>query len=300
MAFSKSYIGDTKALEVMVQTVNKKSAILPGITVKAELAGLVQANTAEFYYNLAPNVATVDAGADFSTSAAGSKKAVMPLTRGLHIDEKIPNVAIDATMLDVVYDRMVKGALALSNKLGGQFISDLHTLAQKQNLSIATIGTGVIANTADIYGAIAYAMNDFAGRASAKVGGAVDTTFSNRTNGIQPKTIIVGDLGKLKLLKSDAFQRVINATGEIPGLIGTMLGLNVVYAQDLNAVSATVDFLLLDPEGIAYPYSVNTLRVVESEQFNGVRVQGEVGYADASAYAVLPVDSFCVAYTIVA
>ena len=297
MAFSKSYIADTRALAVITQTVVKKTAILPGVTVKAELAGLVQANTAEYYYNLAPNVATVDAGADFSTTQAGSKKAVMPLTRGLHIDEKVPNVAIDATSADVVMDRMVKGALALSNRLGSQFIADLHALTQKVNLDASDLG---LDGVQDIYGAVVHAMGDFAGKSSVNVGGAADTTFSNRTNGIQAKTILVGDLGRAKLMKSDAFQRTINATGEIPGLIGNMLGLDVVYSQDLAAVSATVDFILLDPEGVAYPYSINTLRVVESELFNGIRIQGEVGYPDAANYAVLPIDSFAIAYTIVA
>lgn len=283
MAFSKSYLGDTRALEVILQTIAKKNAIIPGVTVKPELAGMVQANTAEWYYNIAPNVAEVDAGADFSVTQAGSKKAVMTLSRGLHIDEKIPNVAIETTAADVIYDRMVKGALALTNKLGAKFIADLKALAQAKTYT----------NGLDMYEAIVEAIGVFAQASSVKVGGASDTTFSNATNGIQATTILVGDTGRAKLYKSDAFQRIINATGEIPGLIGTMLGMNVVYVQDLT----DVDFMLINYEGVAYPHSINTLRVIESENFNGVRVQGEVGYPDASAYAVLPVDSFALKFT---
>ena len=72
-----------------------------------------------------------------------------------------------------------------------------------------------------------------------------------------------------------------------------MLGLKVIYVQDL---SAAIDFVMLNHEGVAYPFSVNTLRVVESENFNGVRVQGEVVYPTQS-YAILPIDSFAMKFT---
>lgn len=211
----------------------------------------------------------------------------MPLTRGLHIDEKIPNVAIDATTADVVMDRMVKGALAISNKLGQKFMADLVGLAKA-----ATYTEGL-----DFYSAIVEAFGTFSGASSAKVGGANDTSFSNRENGIQPTALIVGDAGRAALLQTQAFQRLINANGEIPGLIGEMLGLQVVYSQDLDGVNGAPEFILLNHEGVAYPYSINTMRVVESEQFNGIRVQAEIGYADASNYAVLPIDSFALKFT---
>lgn len=280
--FSKNYIADTVALAVITQTINSKRAILPGITVKPELAGLVQANVAEYYFNLAPAVATVTAGADFNTSQVGSRKAVMPLTRALHIDEKIPNIAIDATKADVLYDRMMKGALVLSNAMGADFIEAIEELSQ----TLTSTGD-------DIYDRIVDVQAQFSQLSSAKVGGVVDTTYSNKENGIQADTVIVGDAGRAQLYQTEQFQRIINATGEIPNLIGTMLGLNVVYAQDLDA-----EFVMLYSEGVAFPYSINTLRVVESENFNGVRVQGEVAYAEKVSgvwnWAILPIDSHAV------
>lgn len=282
MSFAKNYVGDTKALAVITQTINKKNAIIPGVTVKPELAGLVQANVAEYYYDLAPNVVETTAGDDFSTTNAGNKKAVLVLEKALQIDEKIPYVSIDAVSADMIYDKLVKGSLALSNTLGAKFISSLKNLAQAK-----TYTKGL-----DMYDAIVEAMGTFAGLSSTKVGGAANTSYSNRTNGIQADTIIVGDVGRAKLLKTEAFQRLINANGEIPGLIGHMLGMNVVYAQDLT----DVDFIMLYSEGVAFPYSINTLRVVESENFNGVRVQGEVGYA-TEGYGILPIDSHAVKFT---
>lgn len=287
MAFSKNYIADTRTLAVITQTVGKKSSLIPGITVKADLAGLVQANVAEYYFNLAPNVGDVLAGDDFSSTNAGSKKAVMPLTRGLHIDEKIPNVAIDATTPDLILDRTVKGALAIANKLGQKFMADLVGLAK-----VATYTAGL-----DFYQAVVEAIGTYSGALSANVGGVTDTTFSNRENGIQPTAIVVGDFGRAALLGTDAFQRLIQATGEVPGLIGEMLGLNVVYSQDLDGIGGAPEFMLLNHEGVAYPFSINTMRVVESEQFNGVRVQAEIGYAAANNFAVLPIDSFAIKFT---
>lgn len=286
MSFSKSYIADTVALAVITQTVDSKRALIPGVTVKPELAGLVQANVAEYYFNLAPAVADAVAGADFNTAQVGSRKAVMPLTQALHIDEKIPNVAIDATQADLLYDRMTKGAIAVSNRMGAKFIDAITQLSQ----AVTVTGT-------NIYDRIVAAQAAFGQLDSEYIGGVSDTTYNNATNGIQANTIIVGDEGRAGLFATEQFQRIINASGELPGLVGTMLGMNVVYAQDLT----THEFLMIYSEGVAFPYSINTLRVVESEQFNGVRVQAEVAFAEQAApvgqapgvwsWAILPVDS---------
>jgi len=281
MAFSKNYVGDTVALSVITQTINKKNAILPGITVKSDLAGLVQANVAEYYYNLAPGVNETTAGADFSNSNVGNKKAILTLEAALQIDEKIPYASLESVKADQLYDAMAKGSIAISNKLGSKFITGLTALAQAKEYT----------NGANMFDAIVDAMGTFSSADSVNVGGSADTSFSNKTNGVQPTTILVGDTGRSKLYKTEAFQRTINATGEIRK-IGEILGMDVVYAQDLTGV----DFIMLNVEGVAYPYSINTLRVVESENFNGLRVQGEVGYP-TQGYGILPIDSYALKFT---
>jgi len=289
MAISKSYLSDTLATGVVTQTINSITSLIPGVTVKAELAGLISASTAEYWYNLAPNIVTTDAGADFTVTNVGSKKAVMPLTRALHMDEKVPGFAIETTSADVLNDRIAKGSIAMANRIGSLFMTDLLALAQAKTATVAN---------ADFYLGIVEGIKVFSSGSSAKVGGAVDTTFSNAANGVQPTTIVVGDVGRSKLFANQAFQRLIGDSNQnaIPGLIGSMLGLRVVYSQHLTGV----DFLLLNAEGVAFPYSLNTLRVVESEAFNGVRVQGEVVLPDAGTYSVLPIDSFAMKFTVVA
>jgi hypothetical protein len=284
MAFSKNYIGDTKTLEVILQTIGKKNAIIPGVTVKAELAGMVQANVAEFYYDLAPAIETGDAGGDFGTSNVGSKKAVLPLSRGVRFNEKVPQVAVETIAADVVMDKMVKGALALSNEVGKLFIEGL-----KGQAKAATYTNGL-----DMYEAVIEGIATFSQASSSKIGGANDTSYSNAVNGIQPTTLLVGDKGRGDLLKTPAFQRLIGeGSQEIPGLIGKMFGLDVVYVQDLTEV----DFVLLNKEGVAFPYSLNALRVIEDPTFYGVRVQGEVAIPDANTYAILPINCHAIKFT---
>jgi hypothetical protein len=289
MAISKSYLSDTLATGVFTQTINSINSILPGVTVKPELAGLISASTAEYFYNLAPAVAVTDAGADFGSGVGaaqiGSKKAVMPLTRALQMDEKVPGFAIETTSGDVLNDRIAKGAIAIANRAGSLFMTDLLSLAQAKTYT----------KDVTFYEGIVEAIATFSQGSSVKVGGINDASFSNAVNGVQPTTIIVGDVGRSKLFKTEAFQRLIGDAnqGVIPGLIGSMLGLRVVYSQHLTGV----DFMLLNSEGVAFPYSLNTLRVVEAEGFNGVRVQGEVVLPDAGNYAILPIDSYAMKFT---
>jgi hypothetical protein len=256
MAFAKSYVGDTKALNVVLQTIAKKNAIIPGVTVKPELAGLVQANVAEFYYDLAPEVGLAQAGGDFARTNVGSQKAVITLEAALHIDEKIPNVAIETVQYDVVMDKMAKGTIALVNKMGDYFIEDLVSQATAKEYPFGS----------DMYEALVEGIKEF--------------SVANAATGIQPTTIIVGDKARAELMKTAAFQRLIGDSAmEIPGLIGEAFGLKVVYSQHLDTVSNAPDFILLNFEGVAFPYSLNSLRVVEDPNFFGVRVQGEIAFA---------------------
>jgi len=287
MAISKNYLTDTLAVGVITSTVNSITSLIPGVTVKPELAGLVSASTAEYYFNLKPNLNITDAGADFNVATVGSKKAVMPLTRAIHMDEKVPGFAVETTSADVLNDRIAKGSIAVANKIGSLFMTDLLALAQPKTVEV---------EKGDFYKAVVEAIAAFSGGSSIKIGGQADTSYSNAENGVQPTTLVVGDVGRSKLFKTEAFQRLIGDSNQnaIPGLIGTMLGLQVVYSQHLTGV----DFLLLNPENVAYPYSLNTLRVVESELFNGVRVQAEVVLPDAAQWSVLPIDSYAMKFTI--
>jgi hypothetical protein len=285
MAFSKSYVGDTLASGVVLGTIGAKTAIIPNVTVKGELAGLIQANVVEFWYNIAPTVGDATAGADFNLTNVGTKKATLTLERALHIDEKIPQIAIETISAPIVADFTAKASVALANALQAKFITDLLALAQAKTY---TNGIGFL-------DAVAEAIATFEAGVSVKILGTSDTTFSNKTNGIRPTTLLVGPVGKKLLLQDAGFQSLFQGVGDAsyPAIIGQLFGLNVVFSQDLSGV----DFILLNYEGVAYPYSLNALRVVEAEGFVGVRLQAELVYTNATQPAVLVIDSYAMKFT---
>lgn len=301
MAFSKSYLGDTVATGVLLPTIFGKAGVIPGVTVKPELAGLISANVAEFWYNLAPTVDIALAGADFNSTNVGSKKATITLARALRIDEKIPQVAIDTVSVDLISATLGNAALALGNRLGLEFYKDLLFLAQKKTYT----------NGLNMINAIAEAIATFKTSSSVKILGQADATFSNSANGVEPTTIIVGSVGERKLRQAAAFQSLFQGQGTYPGQIGVLFGLPVIVSShldtiDIDSVTAGVqvaDFVLLNYQGVAYPASLNMLRTVEAEGFNGIRLQGEVvfpqlttGVTGDPQPAVLVIDSYAMAF----
>jgi hypothetical protein len=301
MSFSKSYLGDTVATGVLLPTIFGKAGVIPGVTVKPELAVTINANVAEFWYNLAPTVDVALAGADFNSTNVGSKKATLTLARALRIDEKIPQVAIDTVSVDLVAATLGNAALALGNRLGLAFYTDLLFHAQKKTYT----------NTLAMVDAIAEGIATFKTSNSVNILGASDTTFSNGANGVEPTTIVVGSVGERKLRQDSDFQSLFQGAATYPGQIGTLFGHPVIVSTHLDAIDVDsgtagvqpADFVLLNFQGIAYPAALNMLRTVESEGFNGIRLQGEVVFPALASGAsgnplpgVLVIDSYCMTF----
>ena len=301
MSFSKSYLGDTVATGVLLPTIFGKAGVIPGVTVKPELAVTINANVAEFWYNLAPTVDVALAGADFNSTNVGSKKATLTLARALRIDEKIPQVAIDTVSVDLVAATLGNAALALGNRLGLAFYTDLLFHAQKKTYT----------NALKMVDAIAEGISTFKTSNSVNILGASDTTFSNGANGVEPTTIVVGSVGERKLRQDPDFQSLFQGQATYPGQIGTLFGHPVIVSTHLDAIDVDsgtagvqpADFVLLNFQGIAYPAALNMLRTVESEGFNGIRLQGEVVFPALASGAsgnplpgVLVIDSYCMTF----
>lgn len=301
MSFSKSYLGDTVATGVLLPTIFGKAGVIPGVTVKPELAVTINANVAEFWYNLAPTVDVALAGADFNSTNVGSKKATLTLARALRIDEKIPQVAIDTVSVDLVAATLGNAALALGNRLGLAFYTDLLFHAQKKTYT----------NSLAMVDAIAEGIATFKTSNSVNILGSADATFSNGANGVEPTTIVVGSVGERKLRQDPDFQSLFQGQATYPGQIGTLFGMPVIVSTHLDAIDVdsgtagtqVADFVLLNFQGIAYPAALNMLRTVESEGFNGIRLQGEVVFPALASGAsgnplpgVLVIDSYCMAF----
>ena len=301
MSFSKSYLGDTVATGVLLPTIFGKAGVIPGVTVKPELAVTINGAVAEFWYNLAPTVDVALAGADFASTNVGSKKATLTLGRALRIDEKIPQVAIDTVSVDLIAATLGNAALALGNRLGLAFYTDLLFHAQKRTYT----------NGLSFINAIAEGIADFKARPSVNILGSADATYSNGANGVEPTTIVIGTVGERKLRQSAAFQSLFQGQSTYPGQIGTLFGLPVIVSSHLDTIDVLAaegvqpaEFVLLNYNGIAYPSALNMLRTVESEDFNGIRLQGEVVIPSLASGAtgnplpgVLVIDSYAIAFT---
>ena len=277
-----SYVGDTVATGIVLKTIEAKTSIIPGVTVRSDTNVHFNANIVEYYYDLAPSIVDAAAGADYTNTTKGNRKASVTLDHAYQVDERIPHANSQSVSYDLVNDKILKASIAMANGVNAKFITALGALAQ----------TAVYTKGKTAYEAVAEAVAIFNHASSIKVGGSADVTYSNETNGIQAKTILVGDTFRAALLGTTQFTAIIQATGQIGGLIGQMLGLNVVYSQDYSGTG----FILLNAEGVAYPLSLNNLRMVDSEIFNGVRVQGELGYP-TQGYALLPIDSYAIEFT---
>jgi hypothetical protein len=294
MAYAKSYLGDQVATGVLIPTVQGISGVIPGVTVKPELAGLIGAEKADFWYDLAPAVGEADAGADFDTAQVGSKKATIVMTKALQADEKIPQVAIDAINIDIVGAKTLQLAQTMGNALGRRFYNNLIGLAQKKTY---TFGLGMI-------DAIAEGLQTFTTGASVLIDGVSNTTFSNSASGIEATTIVVSTVGLKKLRQDPDFKALFDGQGLLPGTVGTLFGKAVVYSQHLDAIDTDsvtagvqpAEFVLLNFQGVAFPYSLNMLRAIPSENFNGVRLQAELVYPDHAEASVLVIDSFAMAF----
>jgi len=98
------------------------------------------------------------------------------------------------------------------------------------------------------------------------------------------------------LMRQDpSFKDLFSGQGALPGTIGQLFGLNVVVSQHVTGV----DFILLNYEGVAFPYALQALRTVEAEGFIGIRVQGELvlPLAHGSEPSILVIDSYAMKFT---
>lgn len=196
-------------------------------------------------------ITAVSPGSDFTTTDTADSLITISLDKAYQNDEKIYR----ATAASVAYD-----AIAAEMESNMQSIAD----AWQADLAaeLATTTTLSVNGTTAITASNVY---DF----------IVDDRAVLAGNGARPNTIIVSNAVYAALQKSDEFQR----TGEIGdnavsnAQVGRIAGLNVFEYQSLPA---GVDYLLYDYEALSAVTSVEMARVIDSELFNGVKVQNEI------------------------
>jgi len=203
--------------------------------------------------------------------------------------------------VDLIGATLGNSALALGNRLGLEFYKDLIFLAQKKTYT----------NTLGFVDAIAEGIATFKTSSSVKILGQANTTFSNSANGVEPTTIIVGTVGERKLRQDAAFKALFQGQATYPNQIGVLFGYPVIVSSHLDGIDVDsvtggvqpAEFVLLNYQGVAYPASLNMLRTVEAEGFNGIRLQGEIVFPALTSGAtgdaqpsVLVIDSYAMTF----
>ena len=125
---------------------------------------------------------------------------------------------------------------------------------------------------------------------------AYDTIVNSRQilveKNANPDTLIVTPATYSKLLKAPEFQRStqISDMAIVDGVVGRIAGLNVFEYSELNASVTTgdavagitlasgdeIEYIIYDSEAFSIVTSVEQVRVVDSERFNGALAQVEI------------------------
>jgi hypothetical protein len=262
MAYNNGFNGDYKMLPYILQTLEAKSIIIPGITANPNLSVSAMGEVASYYTRSATTVSAGNVGDKHTYTASGGARVDVPLTTAIKIDSVIANVSFATVTPNIVADRVVFESLNAANKH-----NTLALAAIEANTSTLTGTTALDKDT--VYPAI--------------INGRKEYIVANKAKGMAPTAIIVGPTVEALLLQSPQFIKASDLGDEVvsEGVIGKIAGMWVVVAEDMDETTAKVDFILINAEGFAAPTNIKVLIVGDATQAGypaGTLITGEIGY----------------------
>ena len=255
MAYNNGFNGDHKSLEHILQTLDAKQILIPGVTVNAETSVTVDGESAFLYTRSATTVAAGNLGDAVTYAAKGVKRIDVPMVSRYAIGAVIPHANFSTVSADVVADKVIQEAMEAANAY-----------------NLAGITAMTSAATAKTYtkGLDAY---------EALVEGVKNFKVDNKNRALRPTAAIVSPAFYGKLLVDERFVHA-TAQGDFvlsEGLVGKAAGVHVVEAVDLTGV----DFILLNAIGVSAPMNVRTLIITDATAAGypgGTLIAGEIGY----------------------
>jgi len=277
MAFSNGFSGDTKSLNYILQTLEAKQVLIPGVTSNPNLQVSAAGEVAYFYTRGASTVSTATAagvgkklGAQISYTSSGVTRQDVSLTDAIQIGAVIPYANFATVEASVIADKVVQESLSAANTWNEKAVAFLEAGATNfyKNADGTIVTTSVVDNSVlaanTVYGEIINMKKAF--------------NIANKAKGMKPTAIIVSEAVNALLLQSDEFirkEQAGNATVH-EGIIGRVAGLQVVVSQDM-----VEDIIMLNAEALAAPVNVKSLVVADATAAGypgGVIVAGEIGY----------------------
>lgn len=288
MAFNNGFNGDQVSLKYILQTLEAKTVLIPGITANANLSVSAAGEVAYFYKRGTSTVTTGNIGDSVSYAAKGVTRSDINLTSAITIGAVLPHVNFATIQAPVIADRVVMEAMAAANKhnsLAVTYLEDNGSQYFKTSDGTIVVETAVTSNSALTYSTVYDEIVDMKKAFNVK----------NAAKGMKPTAIIVSEAVYANLLKSDEFIRKEQAGDQVvfDGMVGKVAGLYVVVSPDTAETSTadeTTDIIMLNAEAFAAPTNIKTLFVVDATAAGypgGTIVAGEIGYGFAIADAEL-------------
>lgn len=279
MAFSNGFSGDVKSLQYILQTLDAKTFVIPGVTVNSNLAVSAAGEVAYFYKRssaTATNVAgttTTGIGQKIDYTSKGVERVDINIINAIQIGAVLPHVNV-ATVegVSVIADKVIQESIQAANEWNEQAIAFLEGEATNfYKAADGSITTTSITNNAALTSTTVY---------SEIVKMRKAFNVANKASGMKPTAILVSEGVYALLLQSDEFIRKEQAqdlTVVSEGRVGRVAGLEVVTAVDMEE-----DIIMLNAEGFAAPININTLVTTDATAAGypaGTIVAGEIGYA---------------------
>jgi len=263
MAFANAFNGDTVSLNYILQTLDRKSIIIPGITANPNLTVSAAGEVAYFYERGSSNIGTGSVGAQLTYVSTGGTKVSITLDKAIQIKDVLPLVNSATVSADIIGDRAIYNSILAANKQNELAVAYLISSATAFDTSNSAAAS-YIASSGTAYQIITEAQKVF--------------KVLNKATAMKPTAVIVSSGTYALLLNSKEFIRSTLSGDDVvyEGVVGKIAGLNVVEAVDL-----TVDFIILNAEGFAAPTNINSFVLADGTAAgypNGTIIAGELGY----------------------
>ncbi len=283
MAFSNGFNGDQVTLPVILQTLEAKSILIPGVIANPNLKVSVGGEVASYYVRGAASTGTGTVGSQLTYGSTGVTRQDVNLTTAIQIKAVLPHVNFATVQAPVVADKVVQETLSAANThntLGLAYleanVTKFFKTADDTIVASSVLGDNTALLVTTIYDEIVDMRTAF--------------NVANKAKGMKPTGIIISERAYGLLLKSDEFIRKeqSGSTVVFDGMVGTVAGLPVIVSPDMKIVAASsgvagevMDIIMLNAEAFAAPTNVNTLVIADGTAAGypaGTIIGGEIGY----------------------
>ena len=258
MAYVSGYNGDQVALRHIINTMNAKDYLIPGVITNPALSYTIMGESAFFYTKGASTLDASHAGAGSTTAIKGGKRINIDITTGGKFDFVIPGPELKtAASVDVKTRYIIEETIRLLNA--------------RQEAGLTAILAGAEEKTyanASAFVAITNALATF--------------KSDNKQTAHKPTGILVSSAFWAELLQDNKYIRSTDRADlkVFDGQILEIAGIPVIEAPDLTAV----DFVIVNYNGVAAPMNIATFKMVPADMgggtayIGGERGLGEIGF----------------------